>query len=562
MTSKSRTAPVLFLSLFIAVGSVPLVMGIRGVLQSRATLAWPQATGRIVSSGVRSEQRTSRDDDGRQRTTTYYYADVTYEYVVDGKSFTGTRITLTDGQSGSQADASATRDRYPRDAGVSVAYDPASPDQSVLEPGRWGNSGWLLLFGGVFCGVPALLLRAMLRGEPKTDRDAEQIQARTLSGVVFKERVLEWEPGSRVHLHRDHETFTTIVIASVIVGLLFGIVIGAVPAGIFFFDRFGLMFVVKAYLAVSVILALAFGISFGIAHRRRDTVIDWGFHTVRAQVGWFARQYSFNQIAGLVYLAPPPSATGEANSKQIAKIELLVDGRKYVILETEVTRQQQKHLRGKLAPILDPLSAELGVTWSEAEVKSSSASSKAVANRYQGEDRELVEAIGKVGGHVAHRDDKVYSVDLSDVEGTDGIVEIVAQFSSLQKLQMKGKGITDEAVRFLTYLGDLRVLELRSTSLTETGVRMLSNIKSLECLSLKGTRIGSAAVHPLADLPVLEELNLAYTAIDDRALEYLADCEYLDYLDLTGAAVTPDALEKLQEQLPDCSITTEEDDAA
>ncbi len=354
--------------------------------------------------------------------------------------------------------------------------------------------------------------------------------------------------------------FSTIVVGSVFVGLLFGIFFGAVPAGMFFFSRFGLMFVVKSYLVVSTILALAFGIWFGIAHRRRDTVIDWGFHTVRAQVGWRTRQYSFNQIKSVTYRSPPKKTSAETTGKLTARIELNIENRKYPILETEVSRQQAAFLRDKLLPILEPLSAELGVPWSEETLKMPFAKSDAEAKPYTGADRELVEAIGKVGGRVAHRDNKVYSVDLNDVEGTDGIIEIVSQFSELQRLEVKGKGITDEAIQHLTYLSELQILELRSTSVTEAGTRVLSSLKSLESLSLKGTRIGSDAVRLLADLPALEELDLAYTAIDDQALDYLADCEDLGYLDLTGTKVTPEAIEKLQKKLPDCCIITEEDE--
>ncbi|HRX83289.1 MAG TPA: DUF3592 domain-containing protein, partial [Pirellulaceae bacterium] len=71
-----------------AVGLVPLVMGIREVQRARESLSWPTVEGRVVRSGVRSEQRTSRDDNGNQRTTTYYCADLSYDYAVDGRPLT------------------------------------------------------------------------------------------------------------------------------------------------------------------------------------------------------------------------------------------------------------------------------------------------------------------------------------------------------------------------------------------------------------------------------------------------------------------------------------------
>lgn len=564
MASKNRILPALFLLLFMGIGCVPLVLGIRGVQQARATLAWPTVEGRIVRSGIRSEQSTSRDDKGRERTTTSYYADLSYEYAVDGKPFAGTRITAIDGQSGSEADAQATLVRYPVDARVPVAYDPSAPEQSVLEPGKWGGAGFLLLFGALFIGVPGLMMRAIFSDpQAKLNEQAkEKAQACKLHGIVFKERILEWEPSSRIHVHRDHETLITIVIGSVFVGLIFGIFLGAIPAGLFFFSRFGMMFVVKAYLVVSAVIAVVFGVWFGIEHRRRDTVIDWGFHTVRAQVGWRARQYSFNQIESLSYRPPAKASPTDSDGKRNARIELNVDGRKYILLETEVSRQQAAFLRDKLLPILEPLSKQLGVPWTEEEMKQPFAKPAGPAKPYTGEDRELVEAIEKVNGRVVHRDNEVEEVDLSEVKGTDGIVEIVSQLSTIQRLVVKGKGITDGAVRYLTHLTELRMLNLESTSLTDEGVGSLRALEELECLSLKGTRIGSAALRRIADLPALEELDLAYTAIDDQALVYLADCEHLEYLDLTGTKVTPEAIEELQQRLPDCSIITDEDEEA
>jgi Ran GTPase-activating protein (RanGAP) involved in mRNA processing and transport len=237
-----------------------------------------------------------------------------------------------------------------------------------------------------------------------------------------------------------------------------------------------------------------------------------------------------------------------------------MEGRRYIILETEVSRQQAGFLRDKLRPILESLGEQLGVAWTEQEMTVPFAKPDASEQPYTGADRELVEAIKQVNGRVVHRDNRVEEVDLSEIKGTDGIVEIVSQLSTVQRLHIKGKGITDEAVRHLTHLTELRVLDLESTSLTDEGVGSLRALEELECLSLKGTRIGSAALRRIADLPALEELDLAYTAIDDQALVYLADCENLDYLDLTGTKVSPGAIEELRQRLPDCSIVTDDDE--
>ncbi|MCA9129673.1 MAG: DUF3592 domain-containing protein [Planctomycetales bacterium] len=551
MASKQSLLPLFFCGIFVAVGAVPLAMGVRGILRARQTLQWPTTEGRILSSSVRSKVSKSRDENRRERLSTYYYTDVEYEYAVEGKTYQGTNIARSDFQSGSQADAEALQERYTKDARVVVSYDPQAPDQAVIEPGKWGNAGWLILFGSLFAGIPGLMAYGML-SKPRVKSDPT-IRERQLQGVVFKEKILQWSPGERVHLHRAHEPLYSIIIGSIFVGLLLGLFFGMIPAG-FFFSHFGMMFVIKSYFVISGVLAVAFGCWYGLEHRRRDTCIDWAQRSLRIQVGWFVREYTVDQVQKLTYRSPLRQAEKDAANKSTARVEVTVADRKYVLLECDVTRQQAKMLRGKLQPLLDSLSAALDVGWDEQAMVSPLAAFTKPKPEYTREDRSLVEAIKQVGGKVEYENNEVRVVDLSEIDGTDGILEILVHFPTLEHVSAKGKKITDQAVRHLLRLPNLRALDLHNTSLSSEGLRRLQQLQHLEMLSLKGTRIRSEAILSVVGMPALEELDLSYTAIDDQALEFLADCKELTSLDVKGTNVSSPAIQRLRQRLPDIDV--------
>lgn len=98
-----------------------------------ASMKWPTATGRIVSSNISSQYV-------RQRYNSYYEykCQVQYEYAVKGKRYAGNRITF-----GGDADhplrdkdrASFIVDHFRPGSKVPVRYNPSLHGESVLFPG-------------------------------------------------------------------------------------------------------------------------------------------------------------------------------------------------------------------------------------------------------------------------------------------------------------------------------------------------------------------------------------------------------------------------------------------
>jgi hypothetical protein len=129
--------------------------------------SWLAASGRIVSSKSvdRRVQRPGVDNGTEVRN----FADVTYEFKVDGKTRKGSRVSI--GEDLGNVEVAETLIRYPAGADVTVYYNPNNPEQAVLErdppKGAFGCLGFgiALLISGAVVAVDGLTwIDATLRG--------------------------------------------------------------------------------------------------------------------------------------------------------------------------------------------------------------------------------------------------------------------------------------------------------------------------------------------------------------------------------------------------------------
>jgi hypothetical protein len=122
--------------------------------QAVASSSWSTTEGRIVRSKLEESRK-----DGK----VHYSADIGYEYDLDGRTLTGTRVWIGDGYSSSPGNEfRAAVDRYPAGRQVKVHYDPADPAESVLEPGPTWSSSLAYLIGLGMLGVGSLVLISAL----------------------------------------------------------------------------------------------------------------------------------------------------------------------------------------------------------------------------------------------------------------------------------------------------------------------------------------------------------------------------------------------------------------
>ena len=145
---------ILFMLIFGAVGLGLFIGGALSYRNALATQSWPTAEGRITFSEIYE----SRDEDG-----TSYGLNIGYNYAVEDRPYTGTRISLTD-YSSSRNYAEGLAEEYPVGKTVQVHYDPADPTKSVLETGANWVQYLLMGMGCCFGLVPLFMVPSLLRG--------------------------------------------------------------------------------------------------------------------------------------------------------------------------------------------------------------------------------------------------------------------------------------------------------------------------------------------------------------------------------------------------------------
>lgn len=193
---KSGTQPVLyvFLAVFVAIAAVlvahaiagkvlyaangvplfafllpaaTITVGLGGAVQfvalgrlRSASRRWPTVNGRITRSEVVEEMREVHDKDrlGIRREPRYRPA-VQFSYRVGGKDYSSDALQW--GWSAIYTDREQPRSivaKYPSGASVPVHYDPADPQNAVLEPEQGGGTWAPLIFAALFIGTGALFL--------------------------------------------------------------------------------------------------------------------------------------------------------------------------------------------------------------------------------------------------------------------------------------------------------------------------------------------------------------------------------------------------------------------
>jgi hypothetical protein len=124
-------------------------------LQSAAA-SWPTAKATVTTSRITEELSVSR-----RGATTFYVADIRYQYAVGGDRFTGSDLWFNSRPSSTiRADMEKLLAEYPVGKSMFVYYDPGSPQRSVVMPTkqqtivRWGIGIGVV---GLFVGLAMIL---------------------------------------------------------------------------------------------------------------------------------------------------------------------------------------------------------------------------------------------------------------------------------------------------------------------------------------------------------------------------------------------------------------------
>lgn len=142
---------------FVLVGGLIIFLGTRQIMRATASNAWPNVTGVVTVSELGKHVGHDRDD------ATTYSADVSYDYVVNDRVYVNGVVNFGSVHTSDPSTARRVLKRYPVGLQVPVYYNPADPQDAVLEPGLDGGSWFLPIFGSVFLlvgvGIFFLLVR-------------------------------------------------------------------------------------------------------------------------------------------------------------------------------------------------------------------------------------------------------------------------------------------------------------------------------------------------------------------------------------------------------------------
>ena len=121
--TKGRMAGLFLLGILVACIAMNTIWGFA---RSLASERWPRASGQVVSSSV---YRDASEVSPR------WDSEVLYQYKVGNQTFTSRRIRFLMGPMYRHEEASQIAESYTVGRAVQIAYDPANPRESVLEPG-------------------------------------------------------------------------------------------------------------------------------------------------------------------------------------------------------------------------------------------------------------------------------------------------------------------------------------------------------------------------------------------------------------------------------------------
>ncbi len=126
--------------IFLAAGAAVLIYGIGLIRDVRTCTQWPQVPGKIISADVQVV--------AKEKNRTSYAPNITYRYIVGGKSYESSRITLVPRNTTSLSAVQAMLTPYPIGGVTTVFHDPADPGNAVLDTTQAGTE-WAYAIGGI-----------------------------------------------------------------------------------------------------------------------------------------------------------------------------------------------------------------------------------------------------------------------------------------------------------------------------------------------------------------------------------------------------------------------------
>ena len=143
-----------YLAICATVGVLAIIYGLYQRRRLRASAAWNQTLGTIAAAEV------VEDNAGD---SVQFKLHVRYQYVVDGRHYTGNRVEFGGRQYIRKKKAQAQLERFPVDSSVIVYFNPDKPEDAVLIRSAPSSRGYLI--GGILAIAFAIAMVWFSRGK-------------------------------------------------------------------------------------------------------------------------------------------------------------------------------------------------------------------------------------------------------------------------------------------------------------------------------------------------------------------------------------------------------------
>lgn len=121
--------------------------------QGGASKSWPSVEGKITRAQIVPREVVR----AKKQKVVLYDAAIAYSYTVAGHEYTSEKVRTDLQAQPHTAEAERLIELYPVGRSVTVHYNPANPDDSLLEPGSDPQTTSLLVCGIVLAVVAAIM---------------------------------------------------------------------------------------------------------------------------------------------------------------------------------------------------------------------------------------------------------------------------------------------------------------------------------------------------------------------------------------------------------------------
>ncbi len=142
MTINNEILAKIIKVVFFIAGVILISTAIFNMNKASDSVAWLQVTAEIVKSEVTTS--TSTSSSARNRT---YSPVIEYQYEFNGRSYQSDTVYFGLMGTDDSSFAHGIRNKYPKGMMVTAYVNPDDPEEAALEPGKSGDSGFLLWIG-------------------------------------------------------------------------------------------------------------------------------------------------------------------------------------------------------------------------------------------------------------------------------------------------------------------------------------------------------------------------------------------------------------------------------